>query len=96
MFLPLKNILRSRLAEHGALQGAVVAQIVEEFKTLIKDKWGSSAADMINEASLKQDTLQIKTTNSALAQEIKLAEPELLKALDGKFLGKVKRLRIFT
>ncbi|HBV33467.1 TPA: hypothetical protein DIC39_01500 [Patescibacteria group bacterium] len=96
MFLPLKNLLSSRLAEHGALKGAVVAQMVEEFKKTVVGKWGDSARDMISEVFLKQDTLHIKTTNSALAQEIKLAETDLLSVLENKFPGKVKRLRIFS
>lgn len=96
MFLPLKNLLTSRLAEHGVLKGALVAQVVEEFKLLLKNKWGDSAVDTLGDVQFKNDTLHIKTNNSALAQEIKLSENLFLEGLDKKFKGQVKRLRIFA
>lgn len=95
MFLPLKNLLPSRLAEHGILKGAIVAQLVGETKQFIKNKWGESALDMVREIFLKQDTLQVRTANSALAQELKLVESELISVLERKFPQMVKRLRIF-
>ncbi|MFH1867195.1 MAG: hypothetical protein ABIJ81_03910 [Patescibacteria group bacterium] len=96
MFLPLKHLLTSRLAEHGILKGAVVAQVVGETKRFIKERWGESALDMIRDLYLKHDTLQIKTSSSAISQEIKLVESELEEVLNKKFPGKVKRLRIFS
>ncbi len=95
MFQSLKNILPSRLLDHGVLKQAIIAQIIEVFKEYVKNRWGNSALDMLRNLYLKNDTLHIQVSSSALAQELKLSEKDILNLIESRFAHKVKRLRIF-
>ncbi|MFA4936889.1 MAG: DciA family protein [Patescibacteria group bacterium] len=95
MFQSLKSILPSRLLDHGVLKQAIIAQMVEEFNSYLSKRWGNSALDIVRNVFFKDDTLHIQVSSSVLGQEIKLSEKEILKILETRFPGKVKRLRIF-
>lgn len=95
MFQSLKHILPSRLLDHGVLKQAIIAQIIEIFKEYVKNRWGNSSLDMLRNVYLRNDMLHIQVSASALAQELKLSENEILKLIESSFPNRVKRLRIF-
>ncbi len=95
MFQSIKKVLSSRLGEHGILQQAIAAQIIELVKNYIRGRWGKSAKDSLRGVFLKQDTLEIMVSSSVVAQEFKLAEMEILEVLEKEFPNRVKRLKIF-
>ena len=95
MFISLKNILQPRMGEQGILKQAIIAQIVESLKNIVKKQWGDSAVAALRNVYLKEDTLHVQCSSSVMAQEIKLQETLILNELAIKFPKMVKRLRIY-
>lgn len=94
MFLHLKQLLSRRLSEQGLLKQTVAAQVIQATRKFVADRWGQASLELVTEAFLKQDTLQLRVSSSAFAQELKLAETELVAELQNNFPGQVKRLRV--
>ena len=88
------NILEKNFKSKSGLKKQVSAALIcDEFNELINKKWGSLAKDKAKALSYQNKTLTIASLSSALAQEIKLHEQEILEKLEKKFPNSIENIR---
>ncbi len=95
MLQAIKNLLPRRLQEQGISTQVEATQVVEALKQEVISRFGLSAVDAFRKVSLRDNTLEVLLTSSALASELRMIESDLASALQVKF-GKAYRLRIFA
>jgi len=94
---PIKNIVNQSVKKAGADKSIEAAGVVEAVEKIIEKLFGTEMAKYIKPLYLKNRTLTVSCTNSTVAQELKLQEPEILGQLTDKLGGKlVDRIRYFA
>lgn len=92
--LPLRALLPQRLKETGLARGVVVAQILNEVRIFVRQRYGEELSRAVMVHSLNGGEITLHTQNQSLAQQIKLREGEIVRLINTKFKGNiVTRLR---
>lgn len=94
---PIKNLVSQSVKKAGADKSVEAARVVEITEKIIEKIFGKKMTMHIKPLYLKNRTLTVSCTNSTVAQELKLQEPDILERLTKK-LGKnlVDRIRYFA
>ncbi len=91
----LKSLIPYRLQEQGIAQSVEATQVVEALKQEVIKRFGLAAAEAFRKVALRDNTLEILLTSSALASELRMVELDLVNAMQAKF-GRTYRLKIFA
>ena len=94
-FSSLGDTLNSKYSQKGPLKKQLEdSEVVEEAKLVMKDMFGEELAKHANPLFLKNRTLTISCSSSAIAQEIRLNQTQIVEKLNEK-LGRneVDRIR---
>ncbi len=87
--LPLSSLLSGRMRESGLARQVVIAQILEEARKFIKEKWGARAEGAVTIRSLVRGEIIACADSPAMAQELRLRQSEVVQRINAKFGGKV-------
>lgn len=94
-FTPLSHALARNLDNKAVLRNQVAAaQILEQAQAALRELLGAELADQAKPLFLKNRTLTISCSSSAVAQEIRLQQAEIVERINQKFGAKeVDRIR---
>lgn len=96
MWLPLSNLIPSALKKSGISQQVSDAMVCEEFDKIAAAILGAEA-QRAHAVYLKNRELWVAVLSSAVSNELKMYEQDILKALEDKFgAGKIAALRFLT
>ncbi len=85
-FSPLGDSLLSKLSTNSTLKRQIESsQVVEISKTVIDELLGDSIGTMVKPLFLKNRTLTVSCASSAVAQEIRLRQLEIVAKINEKF-----------
>lgn len=94
MFSSIANVLNKSLKQKSGLASQITAALVcEEFEKIVAAQWPEQAQTKIKALYLKDKILAVAFLSSVLAQEVKLQERAILRALNEKFGAVVERLK---
>ena len=94
---PIGNLLNKTINKAGIGEQVGAAVVCDAFNTIMKDVIGDKSEGRAKAMYVKNKTLSIAVMSSAMGQEIKLHEQEILEQLDKKVgRGKVERLRFLV
>ncbi len=92
-FSTLNQILNKNFKQKKGLTKQVQAALVcDEFKKIIINLWGPKATQKVKALSYQQNILTVACISSALAQEIRLQEKEILQKINQKFNLKIEKI----
>jgi len=80
----LADILKNKQRLSPMMRGVLAAQVVEYANDFIALKWGENGTRSSKAVYIKNGTIFIACLSSVIAQEIRLHEAELLKAVNQK------------
>ena len=97
MVIPIKNLLSGSIQRSGVAPQVEASLVCEEFNKIALEILGENIRDKVKALYIKNNTLSIAVMSSALGQEIKLHELEILQKLNQKTgQNKVERLRFLV
>jgi predicted nucleic acid-binding Zn ribbon protein len=94
-FTPIGDTLKDNVDSKGPLQAQVQASLVlDSAKTVLEELFGKELANHANPLFLKNRTLTISCASSAISQEIRLNQAQIVEKINSK-IGKneVDRIR---
>jgi hypothetical protein len=93
----IKNLLGGSIKNAGISDQVEAAVVCEDFNKIAVEILGENVKDKLKALYVKNKTLTIAVMSSALGQEIKLHEHEILEKLNQKTgKNKVERLRFLV
>lgn len=97
-FSPIGEALNKKFQTQMTLQKQVLAaRVVEEAESVFRDFFGPEVARSIKPLYLKNRTLTVTCSQSAVAQEIRLNQPALVQKINIKLGGsEVDRIRYLS
>jgi len=96
-FTGLSNLLGKHVRKRGLNSQVQAAMILEFFKQVIDPLFDAKSRESIRPLYLKNGTLMVAVLSPALAQELKLHEPDILKQINKKVgFDTVKGLRFLA
>ncbi len=96
-FAPLSGLLRNSARKRGIASQVEAAMILEFFKQVARDCFGDEALKLMRPLYVKGDVLTIAVLSPAFAQELKLRESEITRAINEKMaFVVVKHLRLLS
>ena len=97
MPISLKNLLSDSIRKAGISEQVGAARVCEEFNRIVVEVLGEKVKDRVKALYVKNRTLSVAVLSSAMGQEIKLHEQEILEKLRQK-VGEiqVERLRFLV
>jgi len=97
MPISIKSLLSGSIQRSGAAPQIEASIVCEEFNKIALEILGQDVKDKVKALYIKNNTLSIAVMSSALGQEIKLHELEILQKLNQKTgQNKVERLRFLV
>ncbi|MFA5052061.1 MAG: DUF721 domain-containing protein [Patescibacteria group bacterium] len=97
MATPLKDLLKGSVNQAGIGEQVGAAVVCVEFDKIILEVLGDQIKDKVRALYVKNGTLTVAVLSSAIGQEIKLHEQEILEKLSKKAEGRgVNRLRFLV
>ncbi len=97
MAIPLKDLLKNTVNKAGIGEQVGAAVLCTEFDRIIVEVLGEGVKDKVKAQYVKNGTLTVAVLSSAIGQEIKLHEQEILEKLSKKADGQsVNRLRFLV
>jgi predicted nucleic acid-binding Zn ribbon protein len=91
------DLVEGSVKRAGIQQKVTAAQIIEEFKEQICERWGKQVLKRVTPKYLKRGTLTIEAKDSVFAAELRLKEKNLLDELNKKYeKAVVKKLRFLV
>src|SRR3989339_714003 len=95
MLHDLANLMKERFGRSVIGRQVTAALLVEFVHEKIKEFWGKATLSQAHALSVKNGMLKIICTNAIIAQELKLKQSELIRAVENNFgSGAVKRVKI--
>ncbi len=97
-FIPLGDALKDRLKRNSPMQKQIdAAEVVEGAKLVFVELFGVELAQHANPLFLKNRTLTVSCTSSAMAQEIRLNQQQIVDKINKKVGGnEVDRIRYLS
>ena len=97
MVTSIKDILQSSLQKAGIADQVNAAMVCNEFNRIMEEVFGKQISEKVKALYVKNRTLTLAVMSSAVGQELKLREQELIQKLEKK-VGKnrVERLRFLV
>ncbi|MDD5040148.1 MAG: DUF721 domain-containing protein [Patescibacteria group bacterium] len=97
MVTSIKDILQSSLQKAGIADQVNAAVVCNEFNRIMEELFGTQISGKVKALYVKNRTLTLAVMSSAVGQELKLKERELIEKLEKK-VGKnrVERLRFLV
>lgn len=97
MATPLKDLLHGSLNKAGIGEQVGAAVVCTEFDNILQEVLGEGVKDKARALYVKNGTLTVAVLSSAIGQEIKLHEQEILEKLSKKSDGnEVNRIRFLV
>lgn len=97
MAIPLKDLLGRSVRSAGIADQVTAAVVCDQFNRVVEEVLGEVAHDKAKALYVKNLTLTVAVASSALGQEIKLHEQEILEKLQKKVgENQVTRLRFLV
>ncbi|MBI5229699.1 MAG: DUF721 domain-containing protein [Candidatus Magasanikbacteria bacterium] len=83
----LKSMLSLSLNKNGLAKQVTIAQVLAQVRQELAQFLGDGAGELAQPLHLKNGTLTVRCTHSAVAQEIKINEQKILQSLHRQFPG---------